>query len=435
MDYRPVPDDHRDAYDAVLSYAFSPERGPDPDRDGPDRPAGFHPRALYDVDPDGDRRGTAEEPDDRGDAATEPDERGTSDPPADAMAVVCGFHDFSARIRGAFRPVGGVSAVASPPERRRQGLVRELLGGVHRELRDDGVPFAALWPFEFEFYRRLGYARVGDYSRITVPPDELAAVAAEPAGRFEQLSADDWARLDAVHAAWADDALGLDRTEDWWRKRVFRSWGTDPYVYGWSDGGELRGYLVYTVEEGDDEGANAAGRTMAVSELAHRDREARGQLLRFCRDHDSQVEAVRLVGPPDARLFDELDDPRAADTEVRPGPMARLVDVPAALEAVDYPAGVSGSVVLDVADDGCPWNDGRVRLSVGDGGGRVESVDDDGGSADVSLDVRALTRLVVGSHGIDRLVELGDVSVADPAARDLLADALPPTDPYLREGF
>ncbi len=348
MQYRAVPDDHEAAFDAALVYAFSPERGPDYSPDGPDRPASFHARGLYDP-PDG--------------RAAE-----GGDPVADDLAVVCGYYDFSARIRGAFRDVAGVSAVASPPEYRRRGLVRDLLTDVHRELRDDGVAFAALWPFEFPFYRRLGYARVNDTSRITVPPDALASACPEPAGAFERLDADDWPRLDAVYDAWASDDLRLDRGEDWWRCRVFQSWDTDPYVYGWTagDAGDaLGGYVVYTVTDDDD------GKTMAVSEFAHRDRAARDHLLRFCRTHDSQVERVRIPGPADTRLFDELDDPRAAETTVRPGPMVRLVDVASALEALAYPDGVATDAVLDVTDGTCPWNDGAVRLRVADGRGSV----------------------------------------------------------------
>ena len=413
MDYRPVPAAHDDAFDAAVSYAFSPERGPDPDREYPDPPESFRPRALYDVG-DGD-----------GDCTTDGEEEVT----ANDMTAVCGYYEFAARIRGGTRELAGIAAVASPPEARRRGLVRELLGSVHRELRAEGVAFAALWPFEYPFYRRLGYARVGDRTRITVAPDALASACPDPAGSYERLAADDWRRLDDVYAEWADDDLGLDRTESWWRRRVFRSWNTDPYVYGWVDDTDtLGGYLVYTVEEGDD------GRTMAVSELAYRSRRARGQLLRFCRNHDSQVRRIRIGGPADAHLFDELDDPRAAETEVRPGPMARIVDVAGALEAVGYPTDADGSVVIDVTDDTCEWNDRTVRLVIVDGEGRADPVEERGGAA-VELDVGALTRLVVGSHGVDRLIELGDATVHDDAARETLVDAFPSTEPYLREGF
>lgn len=414
MDYRPVPDAHADAFDEVLAYAFAPERGPNPDRDGPERPESFHPRALYDATASGDGNGD-------------------DTPAAEDIAAACGYHAFSGRIRGDFRDVAGVSAVASPPETRRQGLVRELLTELHREVRDDGIAFAALWPFEFPFYRRLGYARVGDYSRITVAPDALEDACPAPDGSYERLDADDWRRLDDVYVDWASDAFGLDRAEDWWRHRVFESWDTDPFVYGWGPDdadGELGGYLVYTVENPDDE----EGKTMDVGELAYRDREARGHLLRFCRNHDSQVASVRIRGPADHRLFDELADPRAAETEVRPGPMARLVDVAAALERIAYPPAAEGTAVLDVRDDTCSWNDRRFRLTVGDGRGRVAVVDEDVDAA-VSLDVGALARLVVGSHAVERLVELGEVTVADQTAARTLSAAFPRTDPYLREGF
>ena len=406
MEYRPVPDAHEERYDALLSYAFAPERGPDPDRDAPDRPAGFHPRGLYDADP-----GTSPE----------------SLDPAD-LVVACGYYDFSARIRGAFRPTAGVSAVASPPESRRRGLVRRLLADLHAELRADGVAFAALWPFEYPFYRRLGYERVGEYARIGVPPADLGPACPEPAGEFVRFAADDWGRLDAVHVASATEALALDRTEDWWRTRVFQGWRTDPFVYGWERGGDLRGYVVYSVEDADD----ADGRRLSVREFAAVDREARGHLLRFCRNHDSQVSTVRLTGRGDERLFDELDDPRAAETTVRPGPMARLVDAPAALGALSYPAAAEGSVVLSVADAACEWNDGRFRLSVADGSATCEPSDAD---PDATLDVGALSRLVVGSHAVGRLEALGDLTVDAAGARRTLAAAFPPTTTYLREGF
>lgn len=411
MHYRAIADAHENVFDGHLVYAFSPERGPDHEPEGPDRPASFHARGLYDI-------GGTEDPEDL-DAAD--------------LAVVCGYYDFAARIRGGVRDVAGISAVASPPEARRRGLVRDLLGHVHRELREDGVAFAALWPFEYPFYRRLGYERICDYARIEVAPDALSSACPDPAGSYERLDADDWPRVNAVYDEWATAEFRLNRTEDWWRHRVFESWGTDPYVYGWTDGDRgdaLRGYVVYTITDDDD----AEGKTMAVSEFAHVDREACGHLLRFCRNHDSQVERVRFTGPADTRLFDDLDDPRAAETEIRPGPMARVVDVGRALEEIAYPEDFDVTLVFDVRDDACEWNDDAFRLRVGDGRGAVERVGDDV-EADASLDIGALSRLVVGSHGVDRLVELGTVEVASESDRETLTALFPETDPFLREGF
>jgi predicted acetyltransferase len=49
---------------------------------------------------------------------------------------------------------GGLSAVATPPEYRRQGYIGRLLRATLAEIRDRGWPLSALYPFSFPFYKR-----------------------------------------------------------------------------------------------------------------------------------------------------------------------------------------------------------------------------------------------------------------------------------------
>ncbi|MFC4357248.1 enhanced intracellular survival protein Eis [Halobium salinum] len=411
MEYRPIPDDHRDAFGRLLRYAFRPQAGPPDEEDEEDRPEHpdiYHPRALYDVD--------SGAPDD--------------DLDADDMVVVCAYYDFSLRVRGEFHRVGGVSAVASPPEIRRQGHVGRLLRELHEELREEGVALAALWPFKYSFYRRYGYATATEYAHAEIAPDELSAVVADPAGRFRRVDPDDWADLAAVYEAWGPDSLAMDRTEGYWRHRVLTGWQEDPYVYLWEDDdGEPRAYAVYRVQDGDDD-----GRTLQVWEFAHADDEGRRQLYRFLRDHDSQVETVTFAGPTETYLLETLEDPRAAELEFRPGPMVRVVDLEAAVADLSFPADAEGSVVLAVDDDHLPWNDGRFELSVAGGGGTCEPTD---AEADVELDVGALSQLVAGFLSVDRLETYGDLTVVSETGAETLAAMFPPEEPapFLREGF
>jgi predicted acetyltransferase len=416
MDYRPVPEAHREAFRRRVSYAFQPESGPDrgPDEDEGeeafDHPDSYHRRGLYDVDP--------------GAPATPED-----------LAVVCAYYGFEARIRDAFHPVGGVAAVASPPEWRRRGLIGQLLDGLHREFRDEGTPVAALWPFKHGFYRQFGYARISQGATAVVPAAALEAVAAAPAGRFRRLDADDWAVADAVHREWATETFGLRRSEGFWRHRVFEGWDEDPYVYAWFDGdGRPRGYLVYQFQRRYDDRFDGEEnpRRLAVSELAFADDEARAQLYRFLYDHDSQVADVSLRGPVGTRLFDELDDPRDAEVELWPGHMARAVDVPAAVEAFDYPAGAAGTLVLDVADDRCPWNDATFAVEVADGAATCRETDADPA---VRVGIGTLTQVLVGSHSVAEAERDGDLRVETTAARETLRAMCPPRQVYFREGF
>jgi predicted acetyltransferase len=404
MQYRAVPDAHRTAYRTILQYAFDAESGPELDDEPRERPENFHPRGLYDVD----------------DAAAEPS--------ADDLLVVCGRIDFDVRLRGEQHPLGGVSAVASPPENRRRGHVATMLDELLAELRDDGVYLSALWPFDHAFYRRFGWALAHQFVRTTIDPADLDGVAADPAGRFRRLAPDDWDAMADVLDAAATRPLGIERPESWWRRRTFRGWETDPYVYGWERDGRLRGYVVYRVTEEDD------GETLAASELTAADYEARTQLYRFLRDHDSQVERVRFSGPVRTDLLETLQDPRSAQIELEPGAMVRLVDVRAALRSVAFPPEAALSLVLDVSDDRCPWNDLTVELRVDDGRASCERTDAD---PEVSLDVGALSQLVVGTRSAAKLRRHGDLTAEAVEIVERLDAAFPEPDatPYLREFF
>ncbi|RDZ44659.1 GNAT family N-acetyltransferase [Haloferax sp. Atlit-10N] len=407
MHLRSLPEEHRETYREFLNYAFRPENGPDwSDERLPD-PESYHPRGFYDAPPD----------------------TPVEDLDAADLRTVCAFYDFTARVRGEWHPLPGISAVASPPPARRRGHVGAMLDDLLAEFRDTGRYLSALWPFEYAFYRRFGWATANNYAKTTVPPDELAAVAADPAGEFVRLDADDWARVEDVYAAAATEDLAVDRSEGWIRHRLFRGWDGDPFAYGWERDGDLRGYVVYDVS-GDRE-----SRTLSVGELVAVDAEARAQLFRFLRDHDSQVDEVVLSSEREStRLIDGLTDPRAATVEIKPGPMVRIVDVPAALEAVSFPGDAACDLVLAVRDDRCDWNEGSFRVAVGDGAASVESV---GGDADpdATVEIGALSQLLVGARSVEALARTDRLSVAGEETAGALASVFTERDPYLREGF
>ncbi|XVH32276.1 GNAT family N-acetyltransferase [Haloferacaceae archaeon DSL9] len=404
MDVRPIPGGQTALFREFLDYAFRPEAGPDFDSDVPERPDIFHGRGLYDVS----------------------SERPTA-PPPETLRAVCGFYDFEMLVRGRALSVAGISAVASPPEWRRQGHVAALLDDVHAELRDEGIAIAALWPFAHGFYRRLGYEITNHYATLSVPPAELESVAGDPAGEFRRMDADDYRLLDEVHRSRATATLSIRRTEGWWRHRVFEGWRSDPYVYGWfDDDGTCRGYVVYGFETDDE-------RTLAVREYAFADEAARAQLFRFLYDHDSQVAAVRLRTRTEPRLLYELSAPQSATTELSAGPMVRIVDAPAALEAVPATGSTGETIAIAVEDDRAPWNDGTFELSAADGtdGPSCDRVDAD---PDATVSIGALSQLVVGARAATDLRRSGALD-ADDATVATLDAWWPATTVFLREGF
>jgi predicted acetyltransferase len=387
MEYRPIPEDRREEFRRLVSYAFSPESGPELDDE--ERP---HPGERYGLYEDG------------------------------TLQCVCRHYDLTVRVRGEDRRVASLSAVASPPEHRRRGNVARLLRESLADYRERGVDFSLLWPFEHAFYRRYGWGTTNDYARYETTPETLAPAAGPDRGRFRRVEADEWEALDTVHRAYGDRAdLSIRRTEEWWRRRVFEHWTDDPYVYRWDDEGEPRAYLAYTVERDDDDGE----RTLRVTDMAHVDHAALRQLLRFLSVHGSQIDRIALRAPPDLPLFEMVDHPEEVECTLHAGPMFRLVDVARALERLDAP---DGTMTLSVSDPLTPWNDGTFSLS--EDGSVHESTE----TATVETSVETLSQLYVGYRSIETLERVGDLRIRE-GARPAMEGLFPARRTYLGEHF
>lgn len=407
--YRPLRDDEAALFHEFVSYAFNPQGGPD----------------AQEYDP--------EEQDERSRLG---EKRGVFD--GEEPLAVCRHYWLETTLRGERVEMPGLSAVASPPEHRRGGNVRRMLEASVEEYRNREAPICALWPFEYAFYRQYGWETANRYVDVECAPETLAFAAdaadelAERAGgdeaaRWRRLDGDDWAAADAVYRAATEGVdLAIDRDEDWWRHRRFTGSDDDPFVYGWGTDDELRAYVIYSFEDGDD------GRRLNVWEHEASDHEAYLRCLAFCRDHDSQVSTVKLHEQPDSVLPDLVDARDELDVELQGGPMVRIVDVVDALEAVGYDA--DGTVVLDVADPLAPWNDDTFQLDATDGVGAVHRVDEDAVTVDAELDVGALTQLLVGYAPADRLAKTTDLT-ADDDALAALDRLFPETDAAILDFF
>lgn len=396
VDYRPVPEEDLDAFRRVLDYAFRPEAGPNPD------------------------------PDHAGDPSRVGDRRGLYD--GDALVTTAGHHDLTVSVRGEWCGTTGLSAVATRPEHRRQGLVRRLLRASLTESREAGRPFSLLWPFKHAFYRRFGWGRLGGLGRYELEPGVLSPVADHHlvGGAFRRLEADDYPELQDVDERYADRFdLAMRRSEDWYRHRFFEGWEGQPFVYGWERDGQLRGYLRYDVEHDDD-------RLLRVTDFGAPDAEATVNLYRFLYHHEGQADEVRIYAPPDDRLFDLLEEPRAVDLSLRPGPMGRLVDVPTAVETLPAPEGVEASLTLEVTDELCDWNDGTFGVQAAAGAFTVQEGPGDGPR--VELPIETLSRLAFGGMTAERAALAGGLD-ADSEAVARLGTLFPPRDVYLREFF
>ncbi|WP_440765375.1 GNAT family N-acetyltransferase [Natronorubrum sp. DTA7] len=401
-DYRPIPDE-RDVFHEYRSYAFRPELGVpayDPDEHEEPRDTLGSRRGLY---------ATA--------AADNANPR-----------CVCRHYWLESRVRGDTHRTAGLASVATPPEYRRRGHVRQLLAHSLAEYREHDVRFSVLWPFQYRFYRQYGWDTSSRIVTHECDPETLsfAADATDGAGAdstvFRRLEADDSDRLESAYETHRERyGLALERDETWWRHRVFGGHDRDPFVYAFERDGRVAGYLVYTID------GETGDRTLSVSELVATDHDAVLALLSFCYDHDSQVQRVRLRAPADVPIRDIARDPDEIDTTVTDGPMVRIVDVEETLSELSYP-NCEADLTIGVEDSLTDWNDAAFRLEVEDGRGECEPVAAD--DPDVRLDIGALSQLVVGFRSARALEQTGRLEATGSTALETLSTLFPETETY-----
>jgi predicted acetyltransferase len=325
-------------------------------------------------------------------------------------------------------PSAQVLQLATPPQYRGAGHGGRLLAGLLEELHADGVPLATLTPSTFPFYRAAGFEVAGSWTLYEARAEHLPKHTDPYRGR--PVSLDDPAELAEVYRRVAPSRHGaLDRGERFWRQLAARTKDKTTAAFVLDGPGGPAGWAVATLEF-RPEPAPFQTRVEVADWGCLPGADA--ALFALFAGYAPMNGVVAWSGPdPDPAALYALRDRFARLTD-RWHWMLRVVDLPAALQARPWPAGVTGRVDLRVDDPRCPWNTGAWRLELAGGQGRVEPAP---ATPDAVADVRGLASLFTGFAGPDDLLRAGLLNGFDPAAVDLLRAAFASPRPWTAEFY
>ena len=348
---------------------------------------------------------------------------------------------FSMRLAvpgGADVPMAGVTMVGVHPTHRRRGILRQMMRRQLDDVRERGEPLAGLWASEGGIYQRFGYGLAAFGARFEIEGRRAAYRAPHPPSGSTRLVTVDEAR-GAFPAIWDDlwraRPGGLERTETWWRSEFFydpehqrRGGSAASYVLHETDG-RPTGYARYRFHpEWDERGPKSA---VEVHEAIGVSPAATLDLWRYLLDLDlvATIRARNL--PVDHPLLFAVAEPRRLGWGLADTLWLRILDVAAALSARAWAA--DGRLVLELADEFCPWNAGRWELTVRDGRGSVASTDR---PADMALDAGDLGAAYLGGVALSALAAARRVHELTPAAA-AHGDAMfrVPLAPWCSQGF
>lgn len=318
-----------------------------------------------------------------------------------------GAFPFKLTVPGGDVPTAGVTVVGTYPTHRRRGVLRSLMRAQLDAVHERGESLAALWASEETIYGRFGYGLASFCGEITLA-HEYATLAhpTEPAGELRFVEPDEALELlppvyERIRMAWPGM---FSRNRQWWEDRSLRDpeerrEGSGPkrwIVY--ERDGMIDGYAAYRHKPGWDAGSTVA--ELRVLEALGATNEALRDIWAYLLAIDWVATVKAWLLPRDHLLFLLLAAPRRMRYRMGDALWVRLVDVGAALSARRYSD--DGSVVFDVVDDFCSWNQGRWKLE----GGEASRTDDE---ADLSVPVQSLGSAYLGGISFAELARAGRV--------------------------
>lgn len=314
---------------------------------------------------------------------------------------------------GRSMPMSGIFGVATLPEYRGGGVMRDVVSTLMREAHAKGTPVTALYPAVLGPYRSLGYEIAGTFNEHRLAIDAIPAGIGDASAVREYTPED----LPAVRACWSRamrDATGTIEPDGdgWWVHRTFNP-QMDPtlraVVVPAADGDGIEAFASFVRTPTPGELHVAFG--LECNPLAAVSERGLRSMLAYLRGFRGLGRWVQWVGPPNDAIAMVIPE-HAVMHHWRYPWMLRLLHVDGAVRARGWPAGARAEAVFAVDDPMFPSNAGPWRLSVADGRAEVERAV---GADAKPLTIGALSAMFTGYLRPHDAVRVGLMDAGDPA--------------------
>lgn len=312
--------------------------------------------------------------------------------------------DFQTRIGERWLPLKGIGGVATLPEYRRSGVIRNVFKHVLPRMYADGAALASLYPFSHEFYRKFGFETFGGQNRASVNLDQLRRFP-EPAEVRLIVSEQDMLSARIIYEKFAAGRnLAMRRNIDYqWSKNVMQG---DPYktrqykylLMREAEGGaEPCAYISFRPEE-----SGAAGRIADAREAAYVDADGLHRLLGFMSTFYPHYKRLRMMLPGDVNLAAICPDCGMVKDNIEHGYMLRAINARLLLESQPLSPALRLAAShealgfsLALTDEFIPENTGLYNVAIAPDG--VRCTKSPLSDADIVLDIPTFTQLATGS--------------------------------------
>ncbi|MEB9685489.1 GNAT family N-acetyltransferase [Bacillus anthracis] len=313
--------------------------------------------------------------------------------------------------------MGGVAGVATYPEYRRSGYVKELLQHSLQTMKKDGYIVSMLHPFAVSFYRKYGWELCANLLVCHMTKSDLV-MKKQVNGTVKRFNKENHQEeVEKLYETFAERFSGmLVRNEKWWLQAVYDDLTLAIY---YDENKTAAGYMLYKIEKSK----------MTVEEFVPLHNEARNGLWNFICQHDSMIKDLEMTVSENEPLLYTLQEPRVK-TEIKPYFMGRIVDVEQFLKQYELNwNNVQQEVILHITDSFAQWNNITVRLANHEITIIEEQID-----KGIKLDINALSTIL---FGYKRPLELNELELISGSEEEIRAfeNVVPVRKPFIYDFF
>ncbi|PIE96315.1 GNAT family N-acetyltransferase [Bacillus fungorum] len=298
--------------------------------------------------------------------------------------------------------MGGVAGVATYPEYRRSGYVKELLQHSLQTMKKDGYTVSMLHPFAVAFYRKYGWELCADLLVCHMTKIDLV-MKKQVNGTVKRFNKENHPEeVEKLYETFAGRFSGmLVRGEKWWLQAVYDYLTLAIY---YDENKTAAGYMLYKIENNK----------MTVDEFVPLHNEARNGLWNYICQHDSMIKELEMTVSENEPLLYTLQEPRVK-AEIKPYFMGRIVDVEKFFKQYELNwNNAQQEVILHITDSFAPWNNVSVRLANHEITIMKEETIDKG----IQLDINALSTII---FGYKRPLELNELELISGSEEEIQA--------------
>ncbi|WP_410985888.1 GNAT family N-acetyltransferase [Bacillus paranthracis] len=313
--------------------------------------------------------------------------------------------------------MGGVAGVATYPEYRRSGYVKELLQHSLQTMKKDGYTVSMLHPFAVTFYRKYGWELCANLLVCHLTKSDLV-MKKQVNGTVKRFNKENHPEeVEKLYETFAERFSGmLVRNEKWWLQAVYEDLTLAIY---YDENKTAAGYMLYKIEKSK----------MTVEEFVPLHNEARNGLWNFICQHDSMIKELEMTVSENEQLLYTLQEPRVK-TEIKPYFMGRIVDVEQFLKQYELNwNNVQQEVILHITDSFAPWNNVSVRLA-----NYEITIIEEPMDKGIKLDINALSTILLGYK---RPLELNELELISGSEEEIRAfeNVVPVHKPFIYDFF